>query len=187
MNNNTSLAVVSGESGVASATEGGANAVVLRRADSVSSPQAEEGPAAEVDLSYAAVREAEAKMLELPAAQRIAIERLTSGSTAVDAALAAGVGRTTLYRWMKTDAAFIAAHNTWKRDLLGTSEGRALALVDTALTAVGQDMRRGNGKLAMRYLEKMGIIGKPEVGETDVEEVKRRQEVEERAAELARR
>ena len=127
----------------------------------VEGPAERERDAVDVDLSYAAVREAESAGMALSPGQRKAIERLTSGSTAVEAATAAGVGRSTIYRWMKEDPAFIAAYNAWQRDLLATARGKMLALTDVALVALGKALGQGDGKLALRVLEKMGIAERP--------------------------
>src|SRR5437899_2928013 len=100
-----------------------AKAVVVRRAEG-EEPRVEGpvggggGPGVGADLSDTAVREGEAAAMGLSPAQQRAIARLTSGSTVAGAAEAAGVGRTTLYRWLKEDAAFIAAYNAWQRDVM---------------------------------------------------------------------
>src|SRR2546421_677969 len=82
----------------------------------------------------------EAGAVELSQPQRTAIEMLTSGHTAIDSAMKAGVRRMTLYRWLKSDATFQAAYNAWRRDALATARGRMLALTDVAVTAVGKAM-----------------------------------------------
>src|SRR5205807_2282667 len=122
------------------------------------------GAGAGVEMAFAAVSEAEARGLALSPAQRTAIERLTSGSTLVDSALAAGVNRTTLYRWLKNDPAFLAAYNAWQQDALATARGRLLALTDSAVLAVGKAMGKGDGRLALRLLERMGIADRPAPG-----------------------
>ncbi len=71
------------------------------------------------------------KSEQLSPAQARAIEMLASGHTVATAAEAVGVGRTTIYRWLKGDAAFVAAFNAWQQDMLDTARGRLLALTDT--------------------------------------------------------
>jgi hypothetical protein len=90
----------------------------------------------------------------------------------------------TLWRWLKNDAQFQAAYNAWQQDALATARGRMLALTDGALTAVGKAMARGDGRLAMRVLERMGIAEVPTPGATEVEEVERRQKVDRRKREV---
>src|SRR5207244_3791667 len=86
-----------------------------------------------LEMGFAAVSAAEARALALSPAQRTAIEKLTSGHTLVDSALAAGVNRTTLYRWLKNDATFLAAYNAWQQDAVATARGRMLGITDVAV------------------------------------------------------
>lgn len=137
-----------------------------------------------VEAPFAAVSRAEAMAMALSPAQRTAIEKLTSGHTMVDSAAAAGVGRATLYRWLKNEPAFQAAFNAWQHDAVATARGRLLALTDIAVTAVGKAMQRGDGRLALKVLERMGIAERPTPGPTDAEEVKREQVMEKRGREI---
>src|SRR5260221_559194 len=93
-----------------------------------------------LEMGFAAVSAAEARALALSPAQRTAIEKLTCGHTLVDSATAAGVNRTTLYRWLKSDAQFQAAYNAWQQDALATARARMLGLTDVALTSLGKAM-----------------------------------------------
>ena len=131
-------------------------------------------------MRFAAVSAAEAGAMALSPSQRTAIEMLTSGHTAIDSAKAAGVNRVTLHRWLKSDATFQAAYNAWQQDALATARGRMLALTDAAVTAVAKAMSRGDGRLALRLLEKLGAAERATPGATDVEEVKREQALERR-------
>jgi hypothetical protein len=126
----------------------------------------------------------EAGALALSPPQRTAIERLTSEQTVVSSAAAAGVSRSTLHRWMKEDATFQAAYNAWQRDALVTARGRLLALTERAVTAVEKAMEKGDGRLAMRLLEKMGLTDPPKPGPTEVEEVRREQARDKRRVEV---
>lgn len=114
--------------------------------------------------------------------QRVAIEKLTVGETVVDAARAAGVTRMTLHRWLKQDAAFVAAYNAWQQDALASARGRLLALADTAVTTVGNAMRAGDARTAVTVLKAMGTLEKPVAGSTDVKVVQHELDVEEARA-----
>jgi hypothetical protein len=153
------------------------------------------------ERGFAAVSAAEAMTLELSGAQRTAIERLTCGSTMVDAATAAGVSRMTLYRWLKNDVQFQAAYNAWQRDAIATGRGRMLGITDAALASLGRALASGGdgggyqppsmaavaqGRLALRVLEKMGIADRPSPGPTEAEDVEHEQEMERRKREVAR-
>lgn len=59
-----------------------------------------------------------------------AIESLLTSGNASEAAIAAGVSRDTLYRWLKDD--------TFKKALI-EAEGEALASLSRALVAMGED------------------------------------------------
>jgi hypothetical protein len=167
----------------------GGGAAEAEVAEAVVATRAEQGAAegtAEGTASFAAVSPAEALALALTAAQRTAIEKLTSGCTMIDAAKVAGVTRMTLHRWLKNDAQFQAAYNAWQQDAIATARGRMLALTDAAVTSVHKAMLRGDGRLALRVLEKMGVAEAVTPGPTEVEAVQRRQELERRKEELDR-
>jgi hypothetical protein len=129
---------------------------------------------------FAAVSAAEALALALSPPQRKAIELLTSGHTLVDSAKAAGVGRTTLYRWLHGDATFMAAFNTWQQDALATARGRLLALSDLAVATVGKAMSHGDAKTAVAVLKSLGVMDRPTPGPTDADELRRVQDLEAR-------
>ena len=131
-------------------------------------------------IPFAAVSPAEALAMPLTPAQRTAIARLTAGHTLLDAATAAGVNRTTVYRWLKHDPAFLAAYNAWQADAIATARGRLLALTDAAVTTVHRSLQRGDGRLALKLLERLGIADRPTPGPTDPEDVKREQAVEQK-------
>ncbi len=124
----------------------------------------------------------EAAALALSPPQRIAIEKMTSGDTLIDAADAAGVSRMTLYRWLKQDPRFAAAYNAWQQDVLATARGRLLALTDTAVTTVGNAMRSGDARAALVVLKAMGIMERPTPGPTEPDDVRRAQKIEEARA-----
>jgi hypothetical protein len=48
--------------------------------------------------------------------QATVIGKITAGETIVAAAVAAGVGRTTVYRWMREDAVFVAELNRCRKE-----------------------------------------------------------------------
>ena len=120
----------------------------------------------------------------LSAAQRTAIEWLTAGESAVSAAAAAGVNRTTVYRWLKADPAFQAAYNAWQSDVLATARARLLALTDAAVTTVTAAVARGDARTALAVLQRQGLLAPPQPGPTDPELIAREREVARRRAEV---
>jgi hypothetical protein len=135
----------------------------------------------------AVVTPAEAAALSLTPPQRTAIVKLTSGSTHVEAATAAGVSRMTLYRWLKHDPAFQCAFNAWQKDVVTTAQGQLLAATRDALSTVLNAIRQGDARLAWKLLESQGITTTPKAGPTDVAELERREVLEKRKKNLAER
>jgi hypothetical protein len=109
----------------------------------------------------------------MPRQQQIAMEKLASGETIVDAAQAA-----TLHRWLKQDARFAAAYNAWQQEAVATARGRLLALSDQAVTTVANSVKAGDTRAALLVLKAMGAMDRPTPGPTDPEGVLREQELE---------
>jgi len=119
-----------------------------------------------------------AVVAKLTAKQEAALVRLAEGKSVVDSAKAAGVGRATLFRWLKNDPVFVAAYNAWKQEAMETARARLVALAGEAVTAVGGALEKGDVRTALTVLKALGLISQPKTGPTSVEEVKREQEVE---------
>jgi hypothetical protein len=107
--------------------------------------------------------------------QRTAIEWLTAGETAVAAADAAGVSRSTVHRWLRGDPAFQAAYNVWQADLVDTARARLLALADRAVSTVGRALDRGDARTALTILRQQGLLGPAKPGPTDPDLIARQQ------------
>jgi len=135
----------------------------------------------------AVVTPAEAAAMQLTPPQRTAIIRLTSGATRAEAALAAGVTRTTLYRWLNHDPNFKAAFNAWHKDLVTTAQGQLLAASQDAIACVLTAIRRGDSRLAWKLLENLGLTNPGKPGSTDVGHLQRQAQLDEKRAEIAER
>jgi len=135
----------------------------------------------------AVVTPAEATALMLSKPQRTAIIQLTSGSTRSAAAIAAGVTRATLYKWLNHDPAFQAAFNAWQKDLITTTQGQLLAASQEAVAVVLSAIRRGDARLAWKLLQSQGLIAPPNPGPTDVRELQLRQELDRKKKDVAER
>jgi hypothetical protein len=157
--------------------------VVLEQA---APPVAEEKPFTAPE-PVASVSDAEAMTLALTPPQRTAIILLTSGHTLVASATAAGVNRTTLYRWLKGDSAFLAAFNAWQKDVIDTARGRILALSDLAVNTVAKAMTKGDASTAMKVLGAIGALDRVAPGSTDPDEIKRVQKLEKMKSQTALR
>ena len=104
---------------------------------------------------------------ELTGPQRTAIEWLTAGETAVSAAAAAGVSRSTVHRWLRADAAFQAAYNAWQADVAATARARLLGLADAAVTTVAAALAAGDARTALAVLQAQGLLAPHVPGPTD--------------------
>jgi hypothetical protein len=95
-----------------------------------------------------------------------------------EAAKAAEIGRRTLYRWMNEDANFRAAHNAWQKDTMAAARSSVLALTEPAIRAVAGALEAGDAKTGLTILKSLGLLAPPKPGSSDVEGVKKEQEIE---------
>ena len=91
--------------------------------------------------------------------QQLALTALAEGKAYVEAAARAGVSRTTLWSWLKTNANFAAAYEAWQQELRESARARLLKLVDDAATLVTQAIEAGDAKVALRILRDLGVLG----------------------------
>jgi hypothetical protein len=101
--------------------------------------------------------------------QEKAIVLMGSGKSVTEAAAEAGVGRRTLYRWLKEDPKFIAAWNAWRREIGQSARARLLGVAAEAVEAVREAVRKGDGRLALALLKGMGMVSTEAVGSEDAE------------------
>ncbi len=144
-----------------------------------------EAGTAESPVDTATVTPTEAASLELSPAQQVAIVKLTSGFSRRDAALAAGVDRRTVYRWLSDDVHFQAAYNAWHRDVTNTVQMQLLAASQDALNTVVKSIRNGNSRLAWELLKTQGMHGSAKFGSTDAAELQRQQQMAQKKKQIA--
>lgn len=105
--------------------------------------------------------------IDLDNRQRLALVSLARGSSMKQASHDAGVGRTTLYRWINEDARFRAAYNRWKADTQLSAHGQVLALQDLAAEVLREQLQfKRDARLAAHILEKTGALAPPTIGPT---------------------
>jgi hypothetical protein len=78
-----------------------------------------------------------------PGADAIILARLTAGATRAEAAKAAGVSETTVYRKLQ-EAEFAGQLRELRRAIVDAATGRALSLVGEALDTMGELLKSGN-------------------------------------------
>src|SRR5579863_10295499 len=117
--------------------------------------------------------------------QQTALAELAKGQTFKDAAQAAGVHRVTVYRWMKSHAAFRAAYNAWEQEVRESARSRLLAAAENAVEYVISNLKYDK-KMAFQLLKELGIF-RPRRGR-NIDEVNLvRREIELREMEVQRR
>jgi DNA-directed RNA polymerase specialized sigma24 family protein len=110
--------------------------------------------------------------------QQTALELLLLGKSVAETAKTAGVGRSTVHRWLKHDPAFRAAYNEWHDQLKESSRSRLLMLTDKATDALEKALEAGDARAALQLLKGMGLIKDQPAGPTEPEEVKKVMEIE---------
>lgn len=93
----------------------------------------------------------------LNAVQLRALAALAEGQTIRDAAATAGINRVTLGKWLKEDPAFRAAFNGWREELVHSTRARLLRTAELAAEAVHKAIQRGDGRLALALLDRLGL------------------------------
>jgi hypothetical protein len=114
----------------------------------------------------------------LPPQQQTAMELLVGGKSVAETARLAGVGRATVFRWLKNDSVFRAALNQWHDQIESGCQSRLLSLTDKAADAIEKALDAGDARTAMQLLKGMGMIKERAVGPTDAEEIRKRSEIE---------
>lgn len=104
---------------------------------------------------------------DLSATQIAVLDALLSGKTATDAAAAAGIGRRTLYDWLRKDFRFQAALNRGRRDLQQAVACRVEQLAAEATECVAQAVRNGDVKAALEILKRANVFTAAKVGSDD--------------------
>ena len=117
---------------------------------------------------------------ELAGAQQTAFGALRAGQSFAQAAEAAGVNRTTIYRWVQGDPRFQAAYNAWKQEMSESANSRLLKLAERAVDVVEKALEKGDARVAVQMLKHMAVMRKPQAGSTDVETLEFQMEHQER-------
>jgi hypothetical protein len=95
--------------------------------------------------------------------QEMVLDRLLAGDTVTAAAVAAGVDRSSVHRWFRSDAHFRAAWNRRRRELRDAAAARLMSLARRALDVIEKAVEAGDTGIALAVLRGAGLItGTPE-------------------------
>ena len=94
----------------------------------------------------------------LSAKQREAIALLATGRGIAETAQDVGVGRTTLWRWMRKDLNFRAEQNRQRIALKDSLADRLHVIAQEALTTVDHAISQGNVTAALAVLKGCGLL-----------------------------
>jgi transposase len=95
------------------------------------------------------------------------LENLASGLSITDAARLVKVSRDTIYRWLNENAIVRAAYNRWKLLSEQSAEARLVALRDTAIDVIAEQIvTKRDGRLAMSLLKSLQVLKPAELGPT---------------------
>ncbi len=115
----------------------------------------------------------------LTPAQLKVLGLLASGKPISKVAEAAGVDRSTIYRWLRDDAAFVAEFNRQKEESLSSIQAELRAMAREAVAVLREILQDKTTpasvrlRTALAVLESAGGIQIPEVGDTDAGEIQR--------------
>ena len=119
------------------------------------------------------VDQATGKLGGITTKQQQAIGLMLGGSSFADTARRAGVSRSTLYQWRRSDK-FVAALESWRGDMEQAARSRLLNLSGMGLKAIHRALESGDAKVALAMFKGLGIFTpSPEPKPCDVVIVRR--------------
>ena len=92
--------------------------------------------------------------LGLRQAEHAALGELVRGKSVRESAKSAGVGKSTVYRWIKNNPKFLAEYNIWHEEMEQKTRSRMLGMLCKAADAVEVALEEGDAKLGMRLMKK---------------------------------
>ncbi|HEY8750243.1 MAG TPA: hypothetical protein VIM11_19820 [Tepidisphaeraceae bacterium] len=121
---------------------------------------------------------------QLTPLQATVMEKLSIGMRITDISNLLKVSRNTIYRWLKADPRVRAAYNRWKQVCAQSAETRLLAMQDTALDIVLEQLEvKRDGRLALTLLRHLGVLKPPSIQAATEEWAEREIEAERMMAE----
>ena len=94
----------------------------------------------------------------LPARQQMVLTFLVAGLSVSESADRAGVGRTSVHEWLRSDPKFRASYNAWQNGIRRTTHAALLGIATSAVKTVSDAVAAGDAKLAYQLLRDMKMI-----------------------------
>ena len=94
-------------------------------------------------------------------------QAVVGGMTYKDAAESAGVGRSTIFYWLRSDPYFKAAINAWKAEQNEAANARLSKMTDKAVNNVEKALDNGDAKVSYQFLKDRGLLAKQKEGAVD--------------------
>lgn len=114
---------------------------------------------------------------QLTLAQLKALGPLASGQAISHVAASAGVDRTTVYRWLRDDAAFVAEFNRRKGENVDAIQAELRTMARRAVDVLRQLLDSKDTPASVRFRVALAVLGTvggiqaPDVGETDPSDI----------------
>ena len=90
--------------------------------------------------------------------QQRAMALILSGCTMGDVARRIGVSRGTVYNWTRRSERFMAALESWQRDMSRSARVRLLAMSGMAARAINIALEKGDAKVALAVFNGLGVM-----------------------------
>jgi hypothetical protein len=100
----------------------------------------------------------------LQARQRLALQALAAGNSVYAAARHAGVNPSTLFRWRRRDARFIAAFNAWQAHSQQAARDCLIAANEHAARTILRAAQTGHVQASLAVLKGMGTLAPQKIG-----------------------
>jgi hypothetical protein len=104
-------------------------------------------------------------------AQEAAVEAMLAGKTVTEAALAGGVSRASVHRWLKEDFAFQAELNRGRREIRRAAFGTLERIATKAAGCLEKALDEGDVKAALEVLKRLQLLAPSRIGSDDPAEL----------------